>query len=65
MVIIIMTNLEGSCDIKIEIFKSWNFVGSKSTGFENSLRFAQSVTVSEKTAILANFGRKLAAKCPF
>ena len=44
-------DLDGSCDPKIDILKSCNFVGIKPTGFENSLRFALSPTVSKITAI--------------
>ena len=61
-------DLEGSCDLKIEIFKSCNFVGSKPAGVENSLRFALSLTVFEKTAILIFFknwpkiGRQMAVR---
>ena len=49
-------DLEGSRDPKIDIFKSYNFVGSKSTGFENLLHFALSLTVSEVMANLLSWG---------
>ena len=42
-------DLGGSCDLKIEIFKSCNLVGSKPIGFENYLRFALPLAVSEIT----------------
>ena len=40
-----------SCDPKIDMFQSCNFVGSKPTGFENLLCLVLSLTVSE---IMAN-----------
>ena len=36
------SDLEGSFDLKIEIFKSCNFVGGKAAAVENKFRFALS-----------------------
>ena len=40
-------DLKGSCDLKIAIFKSYYFVGSKETGVENNLHFSLSLLVSK------------------
>ena len=45
-----------SCDPKMDIFESCNFVCSKLTGFENLLCFPLSLTVSEIMANLRSRG---------
>ena len=45
--------LERSCDTKTNIFKSCMFIGSKPTGFENKLRLALSLTVSEVKSVFS------------